>query len=305
MDFRQIKYFIAVAEEENIGRAAKRLNISQPPLTRQIKQIEEELNVSLFTRTPKGMEITPVGALFLEEARNILSTFELATERAIRASRGEVGRFDIAIFGSAILDTIPKILLAFKDRFPDVTLVFHQMTKGEQLDALRQRRINVGFNRFLSPAPGIRAERILQERLYIAMSTTHPLAHLDRVPLKVISESPLIVFPTAGRPNFIDKVISICHGLGFLPNIRQEVGDGVTAVALAASGFGLCLVPNSLTTLTLPGVTFRPISDYQDSWSVDLSCIYRENDPSPILRAFLETARIIGESQTQSHDDTY
>jgi DNA-binding transcriptional LysR family regulator len=294
MDFRQIKYFIAVAEEENICRAAKRLNISQPPLTRQIKQIEQELDVALFTRTPKGMELTAVGALFLEEARNIISTYDLATERAVRASRGEVGRFDIAVFGSAILDSIPKILMAFKDRYPDVTLVIHQMTKEEQLEALRQRRINLAFNRFLAPGSDMRSERILREPLSIAMNGNDPLAQAETVPLNVIADRPLVAFPSSGRPNFIDKVISICHGLGFLPNIRHEVGDGVTAVSLVASGFGVCLVPSSLTTLTLPGVVFRPIADYQDSWSVDLSCVYLANDNSPLLGAFLEIARTYG-----------
>jgi DNA-binding transcriptional LysR family regulator len=132
--------------------AAARLHISQPPLTRQIQQLEEELGVTLFTRTPRGMELTQAGELFLEEARNIRALVEQATERTQRAGQGKLGRLDVAIFGSAILDAIPKLLLAFRNRHPDVKVVLHTMTKAEQIEALRQRRISVGFNRMLAPS---------------------------------------------------------------------------------------------------------------------------------------------------------
>ena len=114
MDLRHLRYFIAVAEEQNIGRAATRLHISQPPLTRQIQQLEEELGVLLLNRTPRGVELTQAGELFLEEARNIRSIVEQATERTQRAGQGKLGRLDVAIFGTAILDAIPKLLLAFR-----------------------------------------------------------------------------------------------------------------------------------------------------------------------------------------------
>jgi len=291
MDFRQLRYFIAVAEEENIGRAARRLHISQPPLTRQIKQIEDELGVALFTRTPKGMELTPVGRLFLEEARNIELLFGQATERTLQAAQGRLGRLDVAIFGSGIIDAIPKILLDFSENFPGVKVHLHQMGKAEQIEALRQRRINVGFNRLLAPLPDLTSERVMTEPLMLAVNDKHPLSRLDSIPFQALKDTPMILFPTMGRPNFMDKVIGHCAESGFFPRISQEVGDAVTAVALVASGFGVCMVPKSLTALTLPGVVFRHISDRPDHWSIDLSCIYRKNDDSAILAAFLRTVR--------------
>lgn len=303
MDFRQLKYFIAVAEEGHIGRAAKKLHISQPPLTRQIKQIEEELDVTLFLRTPKGMELTPVGQIFLEEANNIKLLFEKATERTLQAAQGKLGRLDVAIFGSGILDAIPKILLSFKENFPDVKVVLHQMSKGEQIEALQQRRINVGFNRLLVPLPDIRSEVVLRERLLLAINEKHPLAREKSIPFRALADHPLILFPSSGRPNFIDKVISICNEMGFFPKISQEVGDAVSGVALVAGGFGICLVPQSLTVLTLPGVVFRPIRDLQKNWSVDLSCIYRADDQSPILTAFLTTVRAFRDENRADWDD--
>ncbi|MGB0747647.1 MAG: LysR substrate-binding domain-containing protein [Magnetospiraceae bacterium] len=291
MDFRHLKYFCAVAEEGNLSRAAKQLNISQPPLTRQIKQLEYELGVQLFDRTSRSMELTESGALFLKEAQNIRSLVDLAVERTQRAAQGELGRLDIAIFGSGILDTIPKILLAFRERHPEVSIHLHQLSKGEQITALRQRLINVGFNRLLAPLPDIISEQITSERLLLAVNERSALAAMEAIPFEEIANHPLILFPTGGRPGFIDKVISLCHESGFTPKVEQEVGDAVTGVALVASGFGICLVAEAATTLSLPGVVFRPFLNPPENAWVDLSCIYRADEPPPILQAFLKVVR--------------
>jgi DNA-binding transcriptional LysR family regulator len=296
MDLRHLRYFIAVAEEQNIGRAATRLHISQPPLTRQIQQLEEELGVRLFTRTPRGMELTQAGELFLDEARNIRAVVEQATERTQRAGQGKLGRLDIAIFGSAILGTIPQVLLAFRTAYPDVKIVLHTMTKGEQIEALRQRRITAGFNRMLSPLPEIASELVTMETLLLAINENHPLAGQAEISFRMLADNPLVLFPAAARPNFVDKVMGLCQEMGFVPEVAQVVGDAVTGVALVASGFGVCLVPESATVLALPGVVYRPIADLPEHARVDLSCIYRADDQSPLLAAFLDTVRALRDS---------
>lgn len=290
MDLRHLRYFVAVAEEENIGRAAARLHISQPPLTRQIQQLEEELGVTLFTRTPRGMELTQAGELFLEEARNIRALVEQATERTQRAGQGKLGRLDVGIFGSAILDAIPKLLLAFRNRYPDVKVVLHTMTKAEQIEALRQRRISVGFNRMLAPLGDLDIKQVTTENLLLAVPAEHPLANQPVIRFAELQDHPMVLFPTGARPSFIDKVIGLCTDSGFQPQISQEVGDAVTGVALVAGGFGVCLVPDSATTLQFPGVVYRQLTDTPPNFYVDLSCIYRKDDQSPILAAFLDTA---------------
>jgi len=289
VDLRHLRYFVTVAEEENIGRAAARLHISQPPLTRQIQQLEEELGVTLFIRTPRGMELTQAGELFLAEARNIRALVEQATERTQRAGQGKLGRLDVAIFGSAILDVIPKLLLNFRNAHPDVKVVLHTMTKAEQIEALRQKRISVGFNRMLVPLDDIEIKPVATEELLLALPKEHVLTHKAHLRFADLRTHPMILFPTGARPSFIDKVIGLCTESGFQPVISQEVGDAVTGVALVASGFGVCLVPESATTLQFPGVVYRRFTDAPPNMNVDLSCIYRKEDQSPILAAFLLT----------------
>lgn len=291
MDLRKLKYFVTVAEEGHISRAATVLNISQPPLTRQIQQLEEELGVQLFTRTAKGMEITHAGSLFLQEARNIFALIEQATERTQRAGQGRLGRLDIAIFGSGILETIPRILLTFRNTYPDVKIVLHTMDKHSQIEALRQQRITIGFNRMVEPKSDIRTELVITEKLVLAVSDSSPLAALPVIDFREIANHPLILFPAQSRPNFIDKVLKMCEVSGFAPQISQEVDDVLTGVALVASGFGVCLVSEAARTLTLPGVTYIPLTNTPPGASADLSCIYREGDQSPILQAFLGTVR--------------
>lgn len=291
MKLRHIKYFIAVAEEQNVGRAAARLLISQPPLTRQIQQLEDELEVKLFDRTSRGMDLTEAGELFLVEARNILSVVERATERTQRAGQGKLGRLDVAIFGSGILDSIPKILLAFRKAHPNVKVVLHTMEKGEQITALRQRRISVGFNRMLTLSPNIASELVTTEDLFIAVNINNKLAEKKVIPISSLSNHPLIVFPSGTRPNFVDKVIGLCQEAGFVPQISQEVGDAITSIALVASDLGICFIPKSATTLSLPDVVYRPLSGLKKNASVDLSCIYRADDKSPIVSAFISTVK--------------
>ncbi|WP_437882946.1 LysR substrate-binding domain-containing protein [Pseudomonas sp. LRF_L74] len=291
MDLRHLRYFIAVAEERNIGRAAARLHISQPPLTRQIQQLEEDLGVQLFTRTPKGMELTPPGQLLLDDARNIRALVEQATERTQRAGQGLLGRLDIGIFGSAILYTIPRLLLAFRNAYPDVKVVLHNLNKEQQIEALRQHRIDLGFNRMISPNTDIVCERIASERLLVAVHESNPLAGQDVIAFPDLAGHPLILFPSGPRPSFVDKVMGMCQQAGFTPEVVQEVGDTVTGIALVASNFGICLVPESATVLSLPGVLYRPLSEVPGNGRIDLSCIYRQDDASSILASFLTIAR--------------
>lgn len=290
MNFRQIKYFVAVAQELNFGRAALALNISQPPLTRQIQQLEEEIGAPLFERTAKGVTLTQAGELLLQESLNIQSLVEQAVERTQRAAQGKLGRIDVGIFGSGVLSMIPRLLLRFRTAYPDVNIVLHAMNKTEQIEALRQHRITIGFNRMLEPIPDIRIELVKMEPLLVALPEGHPLVAEQAIPLAALQNYPMVMFPTGVKPNFIDRVMELCRQEGFLPNVSQEAGDAVTGVALVASGFGLALVPESATSLRLPGVVYRPLKDAPRA-VVDLSCIYRQDDVSPILAAFLEIVR--------------
>lgn len=290
MELRHLRYFVCVAEEQNIGRAALRLHISQPPLTRQIQQLEDEVGALLFKRTSRGVELTDAGRVLYEDARNILAQADRAAERTHKAAQGRLGRIDVAIFGSGIFGVIPQLLRRFRDEYPEVNIVLHSLNKEAQIDALRHHRITVAFNRLMRPVEGLCSETILTEPLFVAVPSDSPLVARTAITIEELAPHPLVLFPTGSRPSFIDQVNSMCRAAGFVPLVAQEVSDVVHAIALVGTGFGVCLVPHSATFMQPPGVTYRPLHHPQQA-QVDLCCIYRSDDGSEILRAFLGSMR--------------
>lgn len=290
MEMRQLKYFAVLAEELNFNRASTRLHMSQPPLTRQIQQMESELGVQLFVRLPRGLELTAAGLSLQEDARRILGQLQAAKDRAVKADRGQIGRLDVGIFGSAILNHIPRLLLQFRNLYPEVQISLHEQTKAEQLQALREKRLTIGFNRQVSNEPDIVVETVYLEPLLVALQEDHPLAGQPAIGIAQLSVEPLILYPSNVRGGFADTVLNLMRKEGLQPNVVQEVKDVVTAVALVSSGFGLCLTPEAASSLHLPGVVYRPIKADPPP-TVDLVCLYRRDDSSPILAAFLDTVR--------------
>lgn len=290
MELRHLRYFVCVAEEQNIGRAALRLHISQPPLTRQIQALEAQLGAQLLRRSSRGVELTDAGRVLYDDARNILAMADRATERAHKAAQGLLGRVDVSIFGSGIFGVIPQLLRSFRESYPEVSIVLHSMAKDEQLDALRHRRITLAFNRLMRPTEGLVCETLLTEPLYVVLPSGHRLAARTAVMLQELDGEPLVLFPTGSRPSFIDRVHDMCRDSGFSPLVAQEVGDVVHAVALVATGFGACILPHSATSIAMPGLVFRPLHCPKHP-RIDLCCIYRQDDSSEILLALLGSMR--------------
>ncbi|MBN8649516.1 MAG: LysR family transcriptional regulator [Caulobacterales bacterium] len=288
MELRHLKYFVAVAKEGNIGRASNILNISQPPLTRQIQQLEQDIGVRLFNRSVKGVELTDAGKTLFDEAVNILSLVDVAISRTRRAAEGIIGRLDVAIFGSGVFEIAPRLLLRFRNNFPDVQIVLHTMNKGEQIEALRQRRINIGFNRLIPSLPDIGTKIVAVEKVVVGVHTSNPLAQKDEISFHDLASEPLVLFPDATRPNFADFITSQFHKLGIVPHVAQVVGDAATGIALVASGFGVCFVPESATSFEATGVKYVSLKE-SPPISIDISCMFLKEDKSPILNAFLKT----------------
>ncbi|MDO9029972.1 MAG: LysR substrate-binding domain-containing protein [Hydrogenophaga sp.] len=288
MDLKDMRYFQAVAEERNFSRAAERLHMAQPPLSRQIKALEDEMGAPLFVRTAKGVDLTEAGQTLLDEVPNLLLLAQRAKDRTRRAGQGLTGQLEVGLFGSGVLDVIPRMLARFHAERPEVRIVLHNMTKSEQLQALRERRISVGFNRLVPPEEDIVVETVLREPLVVAVHESHPLAQRQRIRITDMAGESLILYPNVlPLPGLAQEVMEAFRQEGAEVKVEQEVEDVLTAVALVASGFGLAVTTRSASSLRLPGVAFRPLSS-RYLRDLELSCLYRRGDPSPVLAAFLK-----------------
>lgn len=283
VDIRRLKFFIVTAEERNIGRAAERLHITQPPLTRHIQSLEDELGVQLFRRTSSGVELTQAGTALLVHAKNITAHVELATEQIRRVAAGKEGRIDIGIFGSAMLDIIPRILSSFSQACPHVKVVLHNAAKDRQLEALQQGRIMIAFDRYFRPVPELQSELISQESLWIALNQRNPLAQKSSITLADLKVEPLIGEQDQSVLFANQELFRLQN---FSPLIVHKAADMISAVVMVSGGFGSALVPESVLNLNLPDVVFRPLAPDIAS-TVDLHCVYRKDEKSPLLVALL------------------
>lgn len=303
VDVRQLRYFVAVVRHRSFRAASEMLHISQPPLTRQIQQLEQAIGTLLLVRQNRGVEPTPAGMAFYEDARNILDMLDRATHRARLTGKGQLGRLDVGVFGSAVLNTVPRILKAFRDVYPDVEVVLHNMDRETQLRALRDRRISVGLNRFFNSEPGLIWEPLHSERLFAAVPSGHPLAQHATVRFEDLSAEPLVFYPRASQPTgFTYELLRLFHDRGLVPNVVQEVDDVVTAVALVSSGLGVCFIVEPARNLRLPGIAYVPVH-LPEEVRFDLSVIWRQDDHTPLVEAFLDVARTCDKRVAQATAD--
>lgn len=291
IDVRHLRYFVSIVQNGSFRGASEELNISQPPLSRQIQQLEEHIGVPLLIRRSNGIEPTTAGQAFYIEAINIIDLLERACERTQLIGTGRLGRLDVGVFGSAVLDFVPRIVLNFRNRFPEVEVVLHNMDRETQIKALRERRILLGFNRFFLDYPDLVWESVIREPMIIAMPSTHRLTHKPTISLSDLANEPLIFYPRTDQPGgFSNYMRRLFHSQNIEPKVVQNVDDVVTAVAFVSSGLGLTFGVESARNLQLPGVSYRTL-DPGEAPAFDLSMIYRASEDSPLLKLFIETAR--------------
>ncbi|MEW6494431.1 MAG: LysR substrate-binding domain-containing protein [Cyanobacteriota bacterium] len=295
MELRHLRYFIVLAEELNFSRAAQRLHIAQPPLSQQIRSLEDELGLQLFDRTTRPLQLTPAGQVFLEKARQVFTQVEQATVLAKRASRGEIGQLRVGINTSIANSVLPDILRTFCDRFPEVELVLHEQASYQQLQELCDRHIDVGFVN-LHHLQSIDENddtlsfiSILQEPFVIVLPEGHPLAQQTQVSLKALANE-LFILPPAHLPSGLYyQITSLCQHVGFSPKVRQEATWMSTVLSLVAGGVGISLLPANAQNLQRTGVVFRLIQEQSPIFQ--MAMVWRRNDSCIVLRNFLEVAR--------------
>lgn len=295
MELRHLRYFIAVAEELHFGRAARRLHIAQPPLSQQIRALEDELGVRLLDRNQRSVALTHAGALFLEEAYKTVAQADQAIRVAQRASRGEIGRLRIGFVSSIAYGPFPVRLRAFRERFPHVALELHELTTTSQTEALLKGTVDLGLFRQEAEsahAPrveGLRMDLLRTEPFVVALPESHPLADRARIALSELHAEDFVLFPRTSNPGLHDYLVRGCRQAGFEPRIVQEADLMQTLVSLAAAGLGVTLTPSSLQSLQRLGAVYRPLAE--PALESRIMAAWREDDASPVLAALLETLR--------------
>ena len=294
MELRHLRYFVAVAEELHFGRAAKRLRISQPPLSRQVRDLEREIGTALFERVPRGVELTAAGSAFLPEARLTLAQADRAHRTAQRAALGETGRLRVGFVEAATQSGIlPDVLSFFRVHLPSVGLSLFELDPLRQADAFREGRIDVGI---LHGAPldadrWLRVEEIYAEPVVLAVPKSHRLAGRARFTLPGLAGESFVLFPRAVAPAMYDDIVSRCRSAGFSPRIVQEAMGWHTLVSLVGAGIGVGLVPRSFTNYQQHGAVYRAMPDLDVRMA--LAAAWRSDERSPVRERFVTALRAV------------
>lgn len=290
MELRHLRYFITVAEELHFGRAAKRLHMSQPPLSQQIRQLEEELGVLLFIRTNRRVQLTPEGTIFLEDARDILARTELAARRVRAVANGEEGCLRVGFMGYAFMTGYPQALREFRQRYPKVVLEVWEFSTARQIHMLEAGELDVGLISCLDGVPDFLDSLIFRkEPFMLCLPEGHALAVMDTVPLECLEGVPLILFPRTAQPSLHDALLDSFRKVGVVPDIVQNVTRIETGKALVAAGLGCSIHPASVSRAVRPGVVYRSLVGTLPT--PELRIVWHRDATSHALTRFLEEVR--------------
>jgi len=289
MELRHLRYFVAVAEHLSFGRAAARLHISQPPLSRQVRALEDELGAALFVRTKRSVALTPAGAALLPEARRLLREADALKDGARHIAAGEIGTLALGFIAVAAYNVLPALAPEFRRRHPGVKLALQESTTDVLLTALKQGQIDVGL--VLPPVDetGLRYAPLVHDTLIAALPAGWREGRGGAIPLMSLAEEPFILFPRKVGSGLYDLIVSFCRRAGFSPRIEQEAIQMQTIVSLVAARMGVALVPAALRNMRRAGVLYRPLAER--SPIVEIGLAWRAADRAPAVQAFVAVAQ--------------
>jgi DNA-binding transcriptional LysR family regulator len=295
-----LRYFLAVAEESHLTKAAARLGIRQPPLSQQIRVLEQELGVTLFHRLPRGMELTESGRALLDDARNIVALVDQAVEGVRRVSQGEAGRLTVGFTGSAAFHPfVPSVIRRFRETAPNVRLVLEESSTGELMEAVGAGRVDVAFIRGpYGLGPGVVVETVLEEPMLAAFPADHPTVKgrpRKRIALSELADESLILYRRHSGPGLYDAIIAACGAAGFSPRVAQEAPRMLSTLSLVAAGLGVSLVPASLRRVNIEGVVYVNLAQPAELHA-PLNLIWRDEALSGAAR------KLIGEARRQREE---
>lgn len=283
MELRHLLYFVTLSETLNFRRAAARLNISQPPLTVAIRNLEAELGAPLFVRSPRGVSLTPAGEAALGPALAALAEAGQVRQAVAESREGARGRLSIGFMGSAIYELLPFLIGRYQERYPNVELVLAESTSVEIVRHVRDRQLDVGLVRLpLTETAGIAISVVEHDELVAAVPSTSPLASLAPLPLSTLKAEPFIIYTRSSALRRI--ILSACHGAGFVPKVAQETNQVYTMLSLVRSGLGVALVPSKATRYVPDGVTLLGLREAQP---IEAGIVVSADRSTPLVRNLL------------------
>jgi DNA-binding transcriptional LysR family regulator len=285
MEFRHLRYFVAVAEELHFGRAAERLQMTQPALSKQIAALEQELYVQLLTRTKRTVQLTVAGQVFLEQAKQLLAQTSTAIQLTQRAARGEVGQLTIGFTATATYTVLPRLVQNFRHDYPDVQISMVELSTEAQVAALNQGQIELAFLHPPIDERGLALHPILEEPFVVVLPKQHSLLRKKRLSLSQLANEKFILHPRQEGPVLYDGFIRLCQQAGFQPTIAKEVGSHQTRICLVAAGMGITFVPESVQLLVQGEVACRELTD--SAIKLQFAAAWRQDCTVPTLREFL------------------
>lgn len=296
MDLRQLRYFVAVAEECHFGRAAQRLHMAQPPLSQAIRRLEEDLGVELLERTTRRVALTPAGERFLDRSRQILHEVDQAAREAARIAAGEIGRVVIGVVGSATYALLPPVARRLREEYPDIDFEFtSEMLTADQVSRLGDGTIDIALMRPPLATEGLLLRVLRSEPLVVALPESHPLASRDVLDLGELRDETFVTYPADRRSVLYDTFLAACEAHGFHPTHTVQVAQTSTIVVFVAAGIGVAVLPASAAHLRLEGVRFLPLGDTP---SVELAVGWRPGASATTQRVVDRLTQLVSEGDS-------
>ncbi|MFP7302254.1 LysR family transcriptional regulator [Klebsiella pasteurii] len=285
IDLKLLSYFLAVAEELHFGRAAARLNMSQPPLSIHIKDLEQQLGTLLFVRHSRSVALTHAGRILMEESRRLLSSAHQALARVEQIGRGEAGRVELGVIGTAMWGKMRPVMRRFLKEHPNVEVLFRENMPAMQMAMLERRELDAGIWRMATaPSPGFTSLRLHESSFLVAVPEEHPLAARKAIPLAALRNEYFVTMPSIHTDwTFLQRV---CQSAGFSPMIIREVMEPQTVLAMVSMGIGITLIADSYAQMMWPGVVFRPL---EERIPADLYIVYDQQQATPALEKLVAT----------------
>jgi DNA-binding transcriptional LysR family regulator len=286
MEFRHLRYFLALAEELHFGRAAQRLSISQPPLSLNIQQLEASVGAQLFTRNSRGVQLTAAGQAFVPAARALLAQASDAAREAREVAEGQAGELHIGFAGTMLYCGLPQLLARFQASHPRLKLVLLELSSSEQLSELVRDRLDVGFVHTPRVPPGFDQVLVVSQPLVACLPQSHPLARASSVGLDQLRGESLVVVSRTVSPDYHARILTECEQAGWLPPAVHELRHWLSVVSLVSQGLGVALVPRALQKSALAGVAFVPLRDVDVHY--DTRCLWRSGRDQMALKDFVQ-----------------